>query len=218
MAVELAVSAAQNLGRRWVGIDVTHVAVGLMKSRLRDTHELIEKRDYDVTGEPTKLPGRRRLAEEGNSCPVPGMGAGQGRGAECHQREQGRQRGVDGPLFFHEGDNKPRQVILSVKGGNLKADDIRRCATSLSAKGLTLVCCFRSKSRASRCAPMRPARASIAPVGPASAPANPDHQRTARWQADGRIRGAGINITFKQAPKAKIAVNGPGQLSPMGDE
>ena len=29
---------------------------------------------------------------------------------------------------------------------------------------------------------------------------------------------AGINITFKQAPKAKIAVNGPGQLSLMGDE
>lgn len=28
----------------------------------------------------------------------------------------------------------------------------------------------------------------------------------------------GINITFKQAPKAKIAVNGPGQLSLMGDE
>jgi site-specific DNA-methyltransferase (adenine-specific) len=34
------IAAAEKLGRHWQGIDVTHLAVNLMKTRLRDAYGL----------------------------------------------------------------------------------------------------------------------------------------------------------------------------------
>ena len=86
------ISAAQKLNRQWIGIDVTHLSVGLMKYRLR--HEfgilpftgklpfmpsgvtgeistgkkglsgLIEKQAYRVIGQPEDLAGARELADK----------------------------------------------------------------------------------------------------------------------------------------------------------
>ena len=59
-----AVAAAENLKRRWIGIDVTHLAVALMKSRLRTAFDLHPGADYEVVGEPTDVGGARALAEQ----------------------------------------------------------------------------------------------------------------------------------------------------------
>jgi len=57
------IAAAQNLGRRWIGIDITHLAITLIKHRLRDAFgEAIEK-TYSVVGEPTSLPDAQGLAD-----------------------------------------------------------------------------------------------------------------------------------------------------------
>jgi len=48
-----AIAAAHKLDRRWIGIDVTHLAVALVKYRLADAFDIKEKLDYDVIGEPT---------------------------------------------------------------------------------------------------------------------------------------------------------------------
>ena len=53
-----AVAVAQRLDRRWIGIDVTHLAVTLMKHRLRTAFGEV---DYQVIGEPTTLPDARIL-------------------------------------------------------------------------------------------------------------------------------------------------------------
>ncbi len=87
------IAAAQKLNRQWIGIDVTHLAVGLMKYRLRQQFGilpytgklsfmpsglsgeipagkrsaesgLIETQGYRVIGQPTDLDGARKLAEE----------------------------------------------------------------------------------------------------------------------------------------------------------
>src|SRR5690606_30349012 len=47
-----AVAVAQRLGRRWIGIDITHVAVGLIKSRLNDAFGPSITETYEVVGEP----------------------------------------------------------------------------------------------------------------------------------------------------------------------
>jgi hypothetical protein len=47
------VAAAQALGRRWIGIDVTHLAIELIKSRLVDPYG--SRADYDLIAEPTTL-------------------------------------------------------------------------------------------------------------------------------------------------------------------
>lgn len=46
------VAAAHKLGRQWLGIDITHLAVALMKNRLKTAFDLEAGRDYDVIGEP----------------------------------------------------------------------------------------------------------------------------------------------------------------------
>jgi DNA modification methylase len=40
------VEAAQKLGRKWIGIDVTHLAIGLIKTRLRDA--FADKAQYQI--------------------------------------------------------------------------------------------------------------------------------------------------------------------------
>ena len=58
-----AVAAAQKLYRRWVGIDITHLAVALMKSRLKAGFGLEPGKDYQVVGEPQDGGGARALWE-----------------------------------------------------------------------------------------------------------------------------------------------------------
>jgi DNA modification methylase len=58
------VQVAQRLNRRWIGIDITHLAIGLIKKRLSDTFGPEIKNTYDVIGEPTDYAGADRLASE----------------------------------------------------------------------------------------------------------------------------------------------------------
>ena len=59
-----AVAAAQKLNRQWLGIDITHLAVALMKSRLKDMFNLDPGVDYEVVGEPQDVGSARALAEQ----------------------------------------------------------------------------------------------------------------------------------------------------------
>lgn len=58
------IDAAQKLGRRWIGIDITHLAINLIRHRLRDTYGEEIRETYDVIGEPTSVPDARVLAEQ----------------------------------------------------------------------------------------------------------------------------------------------------------
>src|SRR6266540_4262087 len=43
-----AIAAAQKLGRRWIGIDITHLSIALMKNRLKDMFSLTPGMEYKV--------------------------------------------------------------------------------------------------------------------------------------------------------------------------
>ena len=58
-----AVAVAERLGRLWVGIDVTHLAISLMKSRLSGTFGS-QLSAYDVVGVPQDIESARALATE----------------------------------------------------------------------------------------------------------------------------------------------------------
>ena len=58
------IAAAEKLGRRWIGIDITHLSIALMKYRLKDMFGLVEKQDYAVKGEPEDLSSARQLAQD----------------------------------------------------------------------------------------------------------------------------------------------------------
>jgi site-specific DNA-methyltransferase (adenine-specific) len=66
------IHAAQALGRRWIGIDVTHLAVTLTKRRLADA--FAGEADYEVVSELSALPETEMLAVEARGRRVPRSG------------------------------------------------------------------------------------------------------------------------------------------------
>jgi len=109
-----AIAAAQKLGRNWIGIDITHLAIGLIKRRMEDAFGDALK--YEVIGEPTTVDDARTLAEQ-DKYQFQWWALGLV-GARPADQKKGADHGIDGRLYFHDDNSgKTKQVILSVKGG-----------------------------------------------------------------------------------------------------
>lgn len=111
-----AVSVAQRLDRRWIGIDITYLAVNVMKSRLH-AYGLAPKRDYAVKGEPTELSEAQALARiDPHHFEHWALGLV---GARASAKGKGADGGIDGWLGFYLEQNSLDQghVIVSVKSG-----------------------------------------------------------------------------------------------------
>jgi len=116
-----AIAAAQTLGRKWAGIDITHLAITLIKHRLKDAHGAVR---YTVTGEPQDLTGARELAES-DRFQFQWWALGLV-GARPVEQKKGADKGIDGRLYFHEGPgNETKSIIFSVKSGGTGSRDIR---------------------------------------------------------------------------------------------
>ncbi len=120
------VQVAQKLNRRWIGIDITHLAIGLIKTRLDDSFGHEVRKTYEVIGEPTDVAGAAQLAEE-NKYQFQYWALGLCGARPTEGIKKGADRGIDGRLFFHDdrsGDSK--QIIFSVKGGhNIGVSEVR---------------------------------------------------------------------------------------------
>ena len=69
------IDAAQSLGRRWIGIDISYLAVDTIKCRLKDRYKDRIKSTYEVLGTPTSLQAaedllKRSLASAYSSKPM----------------------------------------------------------------------------------------------------------------------------------------------------
>jgi len=116
------VDAAQKLGRRWIGIDITFLSINLMKRRLLDTYG--EAAKFDVVGEPTSLPDAEALAA---SDPYQFQWwALDLVGARPVEQKKGADKGIDGKIVF-QGDQpgKFESVIISVKAGHTGSSHVR---------------------------------------------------------------------------------------------
>ncbi|MBI4721126.1 MAG: site-specific DNA-methyltransferase, partial [Chitinivibrionia bacterium] len=115
------VHAAQKLNRRWIGIDITHLAIALIERRLKDAFPGIA---YQVNGVPKDAAGARDLADrdkhEFQKWIVATIGGQPYKGGK-----KGMDRGIDGYLHFRDAEKKPQFAIISVKGGATKSGDIR---------------------------------------------------------------------------------------------
>ncbi len=109
-----AIDAAQHLGRRWIGIDITYIAVDLIQKRLRHRYP---EASYYTGGIPTDIEGARALflarPFEFERWSVSKIDA-------TPNEKQVGDRGVDGRVRFHADDQRRiGQVIVSVKGGEV---------------------------------------------------------------------------------------------------
>jgi DNA modification methylase len=118
------VQVAQALNRRWIGIDITHLAIGLIKKRLADAYGNEVRNTYEVIGEPTDFAGAAKLAQE-DKYQFQWWALGLV-GARPAEQKKGADRGIDGRLYFHDdmsGDSK--QILFSVKAGGVQVTQVR---------------------------------------------------------------------------------------------
>ena len=110
------VHAAEKLGRRWIGIDVTHLAIGLIEKRLRDAFPKVA---FTTHGVPQDLDGARDLARRGREDPgyyfefekwAPSLIAAQ----PGNLGRKGADRGIDGNIYF----GRTSRAVVSVKAGD----------------------------------------------------------------------------------------------------
>ena len=112
-----AIASAQRLNRRWIGIDITHLAVGLIKHRLQNRFGPEITKEYEVIGEPVSSPDAERLARE-DPFQFQAWALGQVGARKEASVKKGAYRGVDGTLYFHDDEKrKTKKIILSVKAG-----------------------------------------------------------------------------------------------------
>ena len=117
-----AIAAAQKLNREWIGIDITHLAIGLIKRRMAD--QFGEELNYVVHGEPTTINGAQQLADM-DKFQFEWWALGLV-GARPADPKKGADRGIDGRLYFHDDESgNTKQVIISVKGGHTGVSHIR---------------------------------------------------------------------------------------------
>ncbi|MBI2166186.1 MAG: restriction endonuclease [Chloroflexi bacterium] len=133
-----AVAAAHKLDRRWIGIDITHLAIALMKSRMKDMFNLEPKRDYQVVGEPVDAEGARQLWLE-NHYQFQYWAVSLLTGQPRQQDKKGADRGIDGVIFFLDGPRRSaHKAIIQVKGGHVTSSQIRDLKGVLEREGAAL--------------------------------------------------------------------------------
>ena len=132
------VCAAEKLGRSWVGIDITHLSIALIKARLKRDFGL-DPTDYEEEGTPSTIEGAQYLFERDPfqfQFWVLGEIGAQPWGASAGNKKgkKGADGGIDGQMFFVRPDGgKVEKVVVSVKGGkNLTAGMVRDLAGVLT--------------------------------------------------------------------------------------
>jgi DNA modification methylase len=119
------ISTAERLNRQWVGIDITHLAISLMKHRLETAFE-DDGVEYAVTGEPVDVAGAEALAQQ-DRFQFEWWALGLV-GARPTEQKKGADEGIDGQLYFfpdRSQTGKPEKILFSVKSGKVGVSDVR---------------------------------------------------------------------------------------------
>jgi site-specific DNA-methyltransferase (adenine-specific) len=108
------VHAAQKLNRRWIGIDITHLAVSLVKRRLIDAFPLAA---FEIPGVPKDIGAARELARSDphqfQLWALSMIDAQPYKGGR-----KGADSGIDGFLYFKPDGRTTEKAIVEVKGGD----------------------------------------------------------------------------------------------------
>ncbi|MBN2209447.1 MAG: restriction endonuclease [Candidatus Coatesbacteria bacterium] len=202
------IAAAQRLNRRWIGVDVTHLAVTLIKFRLRDTFG--DNVSYEIIGEPTSVSGAMALAKE-NPYQFQWWALGLV-GARPVEEKKGADKGIDGRLYFHDEakGGKTKQIIFSVKAGHVSVSHVRDLRGVVEREGAQI----------GMLVTMFPPTKAMADEALSAG-----FYESPTWQSrhpciqiltlEDLMRGKGVdcpplrltNVTFKRAPKARSPQN-----------
>ncbi|MEA3203771.1 MAG: hypothetical protein QOI63_1450, partial [Thermoplasmata archaeon] len=125
------VAAAEKLGRRWIGIDITFRAIDLIQKRLTEHYygnsEVEFKKRVEVFGIPKDVESAVHLAQHTDklrkefekwACTIALDGVA--------QEKKGADGGMDGFIPYKDGEGKTRQCLIQVKSGKVGLQDVQR--------------------------------------------------------------------------------------------
>ena len=122
-----AIAAAERLNRRWIGIDITHIAITLIRHRLHDTFK-DELKPYEVLGQPQDVASAQALAtdsENSGRYQFEWWALGLVDARPAQDRKKGADSGIDGYInFFDDNSGKAKRIVAQVKSGNVTRNQI----------------------------------------------------------------------------------------------
>lgn len=198
------IAAAQRLKRRWIGIDITHLAIGLIRHRIKDAFG--ETVTYQTIGEPTSVADAQALAESGDRFQFQWWALGLV-GARPTEQKKGADQGIDGRLYFHDegAKGKTKQIILSVKSGGVSVKDVRDLRGVIDREKAAIGVLITLEDST------KPMRSEAASCGFYASPWGTKHPALQILTIEDLLGGKGIdypaanstNVTHKRAPRAK---------------
>jgi site-specific DNA-methyltransferase (adenine-specific) len=211
------IAAAQKLGRRWIGIDITHLGVALLKYRLSDMFGLVSGKDYKVIGEPQSVEDARALARDADNdgryqfqfwalslIAAKPLGGSEG----SRKGKKGSDGGVDGVIHFFDKDGKhdtTQRVLVQVKSGKVKSGDIRDLVGTLEREKAAIGVFITLEP------PTRDMQTEAASAGMYHSPLwQEDYPRVQILTIEELLKGARVKMppqhgTFKQAPRVRAS-------------
>ncbi len=148
------VHAAEALGRKWVGIDISPFSTGLIRERMVDNFPLLSKQDILIRGIPHTIDEAHALAKRDKfefEKWVCGFIGAEGMFREPGAR--GADGGVDGLLKFYrfapKKVAKAEYAVVQVKGGRVSPDAVRALRETVDRLGVTagVMVCFEQYMR-----------------------------------------------------------------------
>ncbi|MEE2917257.1 site-specific DNA-methyltransferase [Sphingomonas ginsenosidimutans] len=109
-----AVHAAQKLGRQWIGIDVTHLAISLIEKRMQAAFPGVA---FTVEGTPKDLESAMDLARR-DKYQFQWWAVSMVDAMPYGGKKKGADGGVDGIIYFKPDGKRTERAIVSVKGGD----------------------------------------------------------------------------------------------------
>jgi len=209
------IDAAQRRKRRWIGIDITNLAITLIRHRLRDAYGAQIESTYHVIGEPVSVDDAEALAADD---PYQFQWWALGLvGARPVEQKKGADQGIDGRLYFHDEATagKTKQIIFSVKAGHVGRHQVHELRGVIEREHAEIGVLISMEP------PTRPMREEAASAGFYHSPGwNKDYPRLQLVTIANLLGGKGIEyppgerLTFKKAPKAASGYETESLLSP----
>ncbi len=195
------IAAAQKLNRHWIGIDITYLAISLIKHRL---HHAFGNIAYEVIGEPTAVTDAQELAA---TDPYQFQWWALGLvNARPTDQKKGADRGIDGRIFFHDESEsaKTKHIIISVKAGHTGPAHVRDLRGVVDREKAAIGLLITMED------PTAPMRKESASAGFYDSPWGTKHPKIQILTVGELLEGKTIDAppsrdirTFKKAPRAK---------------
>jgi site-specific DNA-methyltransferase (adenine-specific) len=204
-----AVVAAQKLNRKWIGIDVTHLAINLMRTRLKDSFGI----DVEVIGEPADLESAKALARQ-DRYQFQWWALSRIYARAVGDQKKGADKGIDGVISFLDStDNQAHRIIIQVKSGHVGAPTIRELKDVSSKEAMGVLLTLEE--------PTTPMLKEALDAGYYHSPVwDKDYNRIQIITIEDLLKGkrvdmppqAQTNITFAKAPRVKRKEGEQGRL------